>query len=493
MVSDQQVRRLRQKLMEEKSQEAAAAAAGMSVRTARTWQTGPLPSEKKRDRNWRTRRDPFGDVWASDIEPLLWSDVDGALQATTILEVLEERYPGRFGRSHLRTLQRRMRDWRALNGPDREVFFPQEHPPGREAQLDFTHADELGVSIGGEPFPHLLFEFVLSHSGWRFVDIVPGETFEALVQGLQGALWELGGVPEVVRTDNLSAATHDLGQARGRALNERFRSVLEHYGLRATRTNARASHENGVVEQAHNRVKQALDQALRLRGSRDFASRGAYRTFIRGIVRKLNGRSKPKFAQERHRLRPLPTSAVPEYSVYRTKVRKWSTIRVGGKSYTVPSRLIGHEVEARLYPDVVEVHYRGRLVERMPRLRGSQGTQVNYRHVIWSLARKPGAFARYRFRESLFPTPTFRRAYEALQKQRGERADVDYVRILRLAASTMESDVERALGLLLENGETFDYAAVQELAAPVKPSPPEMTRLSVPDLRVYDSLLQGVM
>ena len=208
--------------MEGKSQQGAAAASGMSVRTARTWQRGRLPSEKKGKRRWRTRPDPFAGV------------------------------------SQLRTLQRRLRDRRALSGPDREVFFEQEHPPGREAQVDFTHCGELGVTICGEPFGHLLFHFVLSHSGWRYVDIAYGETFAALVKGMQGALWELGGVPEVLRTDNLSAATHELKGSGGRALNERYAAVLAHYGLRSTRTNPRSSHENGVAEQGHHRLKGAL-------------------------------------------------------------------------------------------------------------------------------------------------------------------------------------------------------------------------------------------
>ena len=202
MMTDRQVVLTRQKLMKGKSQQAAAAASGMSERSVRNWRQGPLPSEKKTRRRQRTRPDPFARVWAEDIEPLLRTDVEGVLSAPTVLEWLDGRHPGRFGRSHLRTLQRRMRDWRALHGPDREVYFEQEHPPGREAQMDFTYCGELGVTIGGEAFSHLLFQFVLSHSGWRYAEVAYGETFTALVSGLQGALWELGAVPEVVRTDN---------------------------------------------------------------------------------------------------------------------------------------------------------------------------------------------------------------------------------------------------------------------------------------------------
>jgi len=217
--------------MQGKTQEAAAAAAGMSVRSARTWQRGPLPLESKSSRAWRTRPDPFAAIRGEAVLPLLRRDPESALQATTVLEWLEERYPGRFSPAQLRTLQRRLRDWRALHGPEQEVFFPQVHPPGREAQMDFTDAGELRVNIAGLPFPHLFFEFILSHSGWRFVDLAFGETFEALQKGLQGALWNQGAVPQVVRSDNLSAATHELKRSGGRALTERFARLLGYYGL----------------------------------------------------------------------------------------------------------------------------------------------------------------------------------------------------------------------------------------------------------------------
>jgi len=235
MVSDAQVRLLRQKRMEGKTQEAAAAAAGMSVRTARTWARGPLPAAGKTPRSWRTRPDPFAAVWEQDIVPLLTADDAGVLEATTVLDVVAERHGTRYGPSQLRTLQRRVRDWRALHGPGQEVYFEQVHPPGREAAVDFTHASELGVTIAGTLPRHLLFQFVLSASGWRWVAIAFGETFEALVAGLQGALWALGGVPAVLRSDNLSAATHELKRSGGRALTTRFAAVLDHYGMASTR------------------------------------------------------------------------------------------------------------------------------------------------------------------------------------------------------------------------------------------------------------------
>jgi len=489
MVTDEQVRLLRQKRMKGKSQESAAAAAGMSVRTARKWESGALPSTSKQPRAWRTRRDPFEGVWGEEIVPLLVRDEDRVLQATTLLELLDGRYPGRFGAGQLRTLQRRIRDWRAVAGPEREVYFEQTHPPGREAQLDFTHGTELGVRVAGEAFDHLLFEFVLCFSGWRWVNLAFGETFEALVDGLQGALWELGGVPEIARSDNLSAATHELKRSGGRALNERFAGVLAHYGLRSTRIHPGRSHENGVVEQAHHRLKSALAQALVIRGSRDFETVEQYVAFVQEVVERLNRPSLTRLAEEREHLRPLPASRVPGYTVYRVKVRKWSTIRISNKTYSVPSRLRGHEVEVRQFANEVEVLYQGQCVERMPRLRGGREHRIDYRHVIWSLVRKPGAFARYRYREELFPTPAFREAYDALCRFRGERADVDYVRTLHLAASTLECTVEQALRELLEQRAPFEYATIRERAAPAKPKVPELATPEVPDLRVYDALL----
>jgi transposase InsO family protein len=492
MVTDQQVRRLRQKIMEGNTQETAAAASGMSTRTARTWQKGAFPSEKKERRTWRTRPDPFAAVWAGEIEPVLREDPGGIIQATTILEWLDKRHPDQFKQSQVRTLQRHLRDWRAIYGPDKEVYFPQEHPPGREAQLDFTHGEELKVTISGIPFHHLFFELVMSFSGWRFVDLAMGETLESLVKGLQGALWKLGGAPQVVRSDNLSAATHELKYSRGRSLNERYGAVLSHYGIRPSMTNPASPHENGVAEQAHYRLKSAIAQALILRGSRDFPTAEAYLAFVRDeVVERRNRRAQSKLDEERRHLTPLPPAPVPEYTTYRTRVSKWSIIRIARKTYTVPARLKGLEVEVRQYADRLEVYYKDKLMEEMERIHGVGEARIDYRHIIHSLVRKPGAFARYRFRENLFPTQTFRLAYESLCRFRGERADVEYVRILYLAATTMESEVERALSLLLESGSPFDYIEVRDLAAPVVPLIPRLTLLGVPDLKVYDALLAG--
>ena len=389
---------------------------------------------------------------------------------------------------------------RALNGPHQEVYFPQEHPPGREAQLDFTHCNSLGVTVGGRPYRHLLFQLVLSHSGWRYAEVATGETFLALKQGLQNALWGLGGAPRVIRSDNTSAATHEMRRSRGRALNDSYAELLEHYGLESTRINPGESHENGVAEQAHHRLKDAIDQALMLRGSRNFSSLEEYGAFIKKVVERRNRLVKEKLEQERAHLQPLPPAPVPEYVNHQARVRKWSTIQAVGRTYTVPSRLIGKEVQSGCTPSTWKCTTRGTWwnawsgcgASWRPGSTTATSSAPPGRGRGQALARKPGAFARYRFREQMFPTLTFRLTYDALREWRGERADVEYVRILHLAATTMESTVDSALGLLLEAGGPFDYVAVKELARPTPTQAPVLSLPGTPDLRVYDSLLAEV-
>ncbi len=474
-------------MTEGKTVEAAAAAAGMSARSAHSWKTGALPSQAKQARHWRTREDVFAGVWESDVVPLLERDQDGVLEATTIIGELRRVHGQRFTDKHLRTLQRRLRDWRALHGPEREVYFEQEHLPGREAAVDFTDCSSLGIRIAGQLFAHLLFQFLLTFSRWRSVTLAFSETFEALVAGLQDAFWGLGGVTEVVRSDNLSAATHELPSG-GRELNQRFSQVLQHYDVGSTRIEPGKSHQNGAVEKANHLLKSALEQALIVRGSRDFANVDEYMVFVQGLVSRLNYAAEARLVDELPRLKPLPAKRLPGYTKYDATVRKWSTVHFSRRTYSVPSRLIGCEVEVHQYPDLVEVHYRKKLAASMPRLRGDKHHRIDYRHVIWSLVKKPGAFARYRYREELFPSLTFRRAYDALVDARGERADIEYVRILHLAASTFESRVEAALDALLARGVRFDYADVKAIAAPEQQAVPDV-RIPKPNPAVYDALL----
>jgi len=489
VIKDQQVRLLMKELRKQTPLVTAASRAGMSERTARKWRdSGKLPSESERQRDWRTREDPFEELWP-EAEALLASDP--GLQAKTVFEELQRRHPGQLKPGQLRTLQRKFRDWRVRQGPDREVYFDQERKPGEQGQSDFTDMRRLGVTIRGEPYPHLLYRFVLPYSNWEHVELAVSETFEALAGGLQESLWELGGVPREHRTDNLSAATHNLRQTGGREFNRVYLEFLAHYGLEASRNWPGNAHENGDVESSHGHFKTALEQRLRLSGTRDFSSVQHYWQLVGEIEAQRNSRRQERLTVERAALRPLPPRRLPVYREEQRTVTRGSTVRVASKAYSVPSRLIGERLTARLYADRVELLLGGELVVRHDRALGQQPGRVDYRHVVHSLLRKPGAFAQYRYREEMFPTAVFRQAYDRLCEQRVQRnADLEYVRILHLAATTLEARVETALRDCLEAGERPSFETVRAAAAPARPDLPDV-HIGDPDLAVYDALLGG--
>lgn len=468
----------------------AAVRVGMSEPTARKYaRSGLMPSAVKVAHTWRTRPDPYAEVWPQ-IEALLKQD--GGLEAKTIWTALNERCPGRFSAGQLRTLQRRVHAWRAQSGPAREVFFPQVHRPGEQAQSDFTDMGELGITIAGEAFPHLLYHFVLTYSNWEAVMICPSESFEALSAGVQGALWRLGGVPTEHRTDNLSAATHELAESRGRDFTVRYRELLDHYGMHGSRNFPGNAHENGDVESGNGHLKSALDQRLRLRGSRDFDSRGSYEAFLEGCVAARNATRSERLAEERAHLQPLPARALPSCRELYATVSRSSVIRIGKRHYMVPSRLIGRRLRVRLHADIVELEYRGARVAVMERLVGADTEHIDYRHIVHSLVRKPGAFRRYAFREALFPRLEFRRAYDELLAANDAGADLEYVRILHLAASDGEQLVQSTLAALLTSGVLPTYEAVRERVrgARTRTGVPDLV-IGAPDLSCYDRLLSS--
>jgi hypothetical protein len=466
------------------TQQAASAKAGMSLRTARNYiKTGTIMLSEKKQWQWRqTHPDAFENVWA-EIESML--ETDPGLQSQTLMQWLIDQYPEQFNWSHLRTLQRRISKWRALKGPDQDVKFPQRHIPGRQSQSDWTHCNELEVMIDGQPFPHMLFHFMLPYSRWETAFISHSESFDSLTMGYMKAVAELGAVAEEHRTDNLTAAVNNHGTRH--VFHERWKSFLDHYGVCPSMNNAGESHENGSVEKSHDLLKNALDQALKLRGSKEFASVTEYEKFIRRILDQRNKGRKQHLAEEMAALKDLPERDWNDPKEVRPTVISSSTISVDQVVYSVPSRLIGRELKALVYPETVRVFLGNTLVQEMPRLApGSR--KINYRHVAAHLVRKPGAFANYQFREELFPTVIFRQTYDALKQQRPERADKEYVAILNLAAMNSEQDVEAALVTLLEAGQPPLFSAVREL---VKVEPSQMPAISIPapDLCSYDALL----
>ena len=495
MITDGIANLIRSLRMKGKTQVQTALIAGVSERTVRKYENGLLPSATKRPRTYRTRQDPFADVWEDEIVPLLKRDKSRDLTATMILSNLRARSTENaeyFRDSLLRTLQRRISQWRALHGSVQDVVFEQEHPPGREGAFDFTVCDDLDVTIGGVPFPHLLFTFTLSCSHWMSISLAFGETFEAVLGGVQNALWTLGGVPEVLRHDNLSAATQELKKGGGRSLTKRFEDVIRHYGTRSTRIRPGHSQENGGAEKSNDIAKSILRQALVIRGSSEFKDSASYMTFVqREVVEVRNQRNAEQITEERAHLQPLPSVRLPEYTEYQPTVRSTSSIRVANRIYSVSSRLIGHKVVVRQYADHLEVYYAGELTEMMTRLRGSVSSYIDYRHVIDSLVRKPGAFARYRHQKDFFPTLRFRQSYDKLCMWRSTHANSEYLRILQLAAHTMERAVDEALMLLLAEGERFDYADVKSLVAP-KPIPTPIIIIGEPNLFQYDQLIGSI-
>jgi len=469
-------------LSEGETLERAAMKTGMSENTARRYRDGAKAKSARLQRTYRTRADPFAAVWP-EVEKML--EAAPGLEGKTIFERLCQRPGSAFTDGQLRTLQRKIKRWRAEHGPYKEVMFPQQHRAGEYAQSDFTSMNDLGITIGGEAFEHLVYHFVLPHSQWETGMVCFSESFETLIGGFQRAVAELGRVPHKHRTDNLSAATHDLKDGR-RAFNERYLGAMAHYGVEADRNTPGRAHENGSVEQAHYRFKRAVEQALLLRGTREFSDRGSYEAFLREIFAARNKR-RTKLGDDLRGMNELPPMRIEDFRRERVTVTRFSTIRAADNTYSVSSRLIGETVDLRLYAETIEVWHGERLVATLDRQRGRGNVAIDYRHVIWSLVRKPGAFARYRYREALFPTLTFRRAYDALSERLGSAADVEYVRILHLAASTSEAAVDSALEELLGRGELREYAQVRAAAAP-EPIEVPSTAIDPPDLSAYDTI-----
>src|SRR6266702_255082 len=376
-----------------RTQEQAAARSGMSVRTVRSYERrARLPSQLKQPRTYRSRPDPFAEDW-----PWVSAQLkdDPALQSQTLFELLCDLHPGRYQEGQLRTLQRHIAAWRAQYGPEREVMFPQIHEPGEAAQSDFTYMTSLGVTLGGVPFPHLVYHLVLVYSNIEAVRICFSESFESLVEGFESCLWQIGGVPRQHRTDHLGAAIHPL-DADGRAqAKRRYDLLMAHYGLEPTTNNLGVAHENGDVEQEHRQFKRAVDQALRARGSREFADRPSYARFLQNLIKQRNLRRQERWLEEREALRPLPAAPLELCREVRVPVSRFSTIQVLRNTYSVPSRLIGTTLLIRVRAETLEVYRATTHLLTMPRLLGHGQHRITHRSPL----RAPAAPGRQHLRE----------------------------------------------------------------------------------------------
>ncbi len=486
MVTDNQVRRYNRLMHTEQNKAIAAAKAGMDEKTARKYERlRKLPSEVKKEHSWRTRKDPFSEVW-EEVQILLRTNP--GLEAKTIFEYLQRHHPGEFSDGKLRTLQRRIKTWRVLEGRPKEVFFEQVHHPGILCQSDFTHMRDLGITINHQRFDHLLYHFVLTYSNWETGTICFSESFESLSTGFQNALWELGGVVEIHQTDRLSAAVCNTSNPN--EFTQRYQSLLSHYRMKGRKIQSGKAHENGDIEQRHNRFKKALDQALMLRGSRNFENRETYARFLRQLFNQLNANRNDRFQEEIKRFKRLPSYRLDTCKRLRVKVCRGSTIRVNHNVYSVHSRLIGEWVHIRLYVEHLEVWYAQRRIEIIPRLRGEGNHKIQYRHIIDWLVRKPGAFKNYRYRRDLFPTHRFRVAYDQLCKRFPGSADKEYLKILYLAAKESEEAVDQAFAYLIEHQKEIRFEQVQSiLNHNPKLSIKETVTIDKVDVGSYDQLL----
>jgi len=485
------------------TRQTAAAKAGFGATTGARLDANPqLPTQKQAHRG-RRRPGPLAAVWDSEIIPML--EAMPGLRPVSILAEMQCRHRG-FPDGVRRTLERRVRTWQALHGPERDLIFRQEHPLGQQGLSDFTDGGALGVTIAGMPLAHRLYHFRLAFSGWQHAEVVlGGESFVALAEGLQNALWALGGAPREHRSDSLSAAFRNLDRAAAEDQTRRYEALCAHYQMMATRNQMMATrnnpglaHENGAIEASHGHLKQALAQALLLRGSRDFAELAAYRRFVAEVVGRANATRRRALEIERPALTPLPSRRTTDFEEDLVTVTRSGGFLLRRVFYTVPSRLIGHRLRVRLYDERVECFLGGEPVLTLPRGRAPQGRAmrrrtvhvVDYRHVIHALRRKPQALLNLVYRDQLFPRAAFRNTWDALIAAGPPRTACRVmVGLLTLAHErACEADLAAELDALLEAGTLPDLDVLRTRFAPASSALPHVTVI-LPAAVTYDALL----
>ena len=492
-VTDEQVRKFMNH-RQTHSIEIAAAKSGFSRATGyRMAKDPPLPSQNRAVRASR-RPDPLGGLFEREVIPML--ERDPGLRAVAVYDELLRVNP-QLNPNVRRTLERRIRNWRVHHGADREVFFTQRQRPGQMGISDFTDMGSLGVSVGGRALDHKLYHFRLPWSGFTYAQVVTGgESFEALAQGLQDALWTLGGAPTECRTDSLSAAFRNLGRDAKDDVTARYGQFCEHYGMRATRNNRGLAHENGAIEGPHGHLKRMLDDALQLRGSRDFDTMADYQRWISQHVGRLNARNRKRIDAELGYLQALPKGRTTDYREARARVTSGSGFTYSKVFYTVPSRLIGQWVNLRVCDQTIGIYVNGTHQLDVPRRRyDGKGTAhvIDYRHVIHSLKRKPMALLNYVHRDRVFPRAAYQRCFElALERTSQRQACKLTVGLLALAHErNCEARLAEAVEACVDDGR---LPQLDEMRRRFEPDHGQMPTLSIrtATLGSYASLLGGV-
>lgn len=323
----------------------------------------------------------------------------------------------------LRTVQRRVREWKALHGPEPDVMFMLKHEPGVMGLSDFTKLKGMEITVNGKLFEHLIYHYRLAYSGWQYAQIVQGgESFAALSEGLQNALAASGGAPQEHRTDSLSAAYRNSGGRRTSELTRFYEDLCEHYRMVPTRNNKGKANENGSVESPHGHLKNRIKQLVYLRGSSDFESIAEYQAVIDQAIAGLNRQCQAKYEAETTVLQALPRRRVADYEILSAKVSCHSTIDVRCILYSVPSRLIGQPLEIHLYHDRLVGYFARQQVFELARMRVSgkgrrRGRCIDYRHLIGGLRKKPRAFLFCKWQDDLLPTAEFRQLWSQMKAQ----------------------------------------------------------------------------
>jgi transposase InsO family protein len=469
----------------------AAARAGFSAATGYRIAQDPRPPSEKRAPRERRRPDPLAEVFDAEVVPMLKASPN--LRPVAILEELLRRHP-ELGAGIRRTLERRIRQWRALHGPEREVMFRQSHEPGRMGLSDFTDMTGAGVTVAGQPLAHRLYHFRLVFSGFEHAHVVlQGESFVALTAGLQDALWALGGAPQEHRTDSLSAAFRNLAPEVEEDWTTRYAALCAHYGMDASRNNRGLAHENGAIEAPHGHLKSAVRDALLLRGSRDFDTVADYRRFVDELIGRRNARNRKRIDAERAVLRPLPRRRAEDGEEAMVTVTSSGGFMLRRVFYTVPSRLIGHRLRARIHDDRLEVFLGGTHLMTLPRGRGYGDSRrahvVDYRHVIHALRAKPGALPGLVYRDQLFPRDAYRRLYDRAMEALPERAACKLVvGALAIAHERgCEADLAALIDARLDAGAIPDLADLRARFQPDSEALPQVTVTMAP-LSAYDVL-----
>ncbi len=475
------------------TQAEAAYVAEFSERSGQRIESGDYQPNRGRVREWRTSGDPLAEVWESELEPMLRATPK--LKPMTLFEYLQTKYPGKYPQV-LRTLQRRVATWKALHGPAPEVMFELRHEPGMLGFSDFTELKGIEITLNGQPFGHLIYHYRLGYSGWQYAQIIQGgESFIALSEGLQNALFACGGAPKQHRTDSLSAAYRNLGGIRRKPLTRLYDDLCHHYRMQPTRNNTSIAHENGSIESPHGHLKNRIEQALLLRGSCDFSSIGEYQAVINQAVDRLNAQHVEKIETEKAYLQPLPKGRVADYEILTARVSCHSTIDVRCVLYTVPARLIGAQLELHLYHDRMIGYWHRQKVVELPRIRVSgkgkrRARCINYRHVAEGLRRKPRAFLYCTWQQDLLPNEQWQHLWQQMKTQfELDQAAVLMVESLYIAATQEnEAQVCQYLHTQLATN-TLTLAALQQHFGLLKPIHLPTLHPPQPDLSSYDQLL----